>query len=123
VDTYVFSDGKANDAGLRRKSAAAKRYKLPLAFLRCILAKMLAMQRKKITVNMHEAKSTLSRLIEAAEKGAHVIIARDGNPVVELVPVRPRAGRQPGTHPELQVGPEFFAPLSEEELQGWEGNL
>ena len=72
---------------------------------------------------MHEAKTTLSRLIEAAEKGQQVIIARNGDPVVELVPVKPHAGRKPGTHPELQVGPEFFAPLSEQELEGWEGKL
>lgn len=79
------------------------------------------MKRKKITVNVHQAKTTLSRLIEAVEKGHHVTIARDGDPVVELVPVKPQTGRKPGTHPELQVGPEFFAPLSEQELDGWEG--
>lgn len=81
------------------------------------------MRRKKITVNVHEAKTTLSRLIEAAEKGAQVTIARDGDPVVELVPVKPQAARQPGTHPELRVGPEFFAPLSQEELDAWEGKF
>ncbi|HET9182197.1 MAG TPA: type II toxin-antitoxin system prevent-host-death family antitoxin [Candidatus Angelobacter sp.] len=79
------------------------------------------MKRKKITVNVHQAKTTLSRLIEAVEKGHHVTIARDGDPVVELVPVKPQNGRKPGTHPELQVGTEFFAPLSEQELDGWEG--
>jgi prevent-host-death family protein len=79
------------------------------------------MKPKKITVNMHEAKTTLSRLIEAAEKGHQVTIARNGDPVVELVPVKPPTGRKPGTHPELHVGPEFFAPLSEQELEAWEG--
>ena len=82
---------------------------------------MLAMSRKKIIVNMHEAKTNLSRLIEAAEKGAEVTIARNGDPVVELVPVKAPAGRIPGTHPELHVGAEFFAPLSEQELDEWEG--
>lgn len=83
---------------------------------------MLAMRRRKITVNVHQAKTTLSRLIEAAEKGHQVTIARNGDPVVELVPVKPQPGRKPGTHPELQVGSEFFAPLSEQELDAWEGN-
>lgn len=86
-----------------------------------LLANMLAMKRKKITVNMHEAKTTLSRLIEAAEQGHHVTIARNGDPVVELVPVKSQTGRKAGTHPELRVGPEFFLPLSEQELEDWEG--
>jgi prevent-host-death family protein len=82
---------------------------------------MLAMKTKKITVNIHEAKTTLSRLIEAAQKGHHVVIARDGNPVVELVPVAPTVDRKPGTFPEIVVGPEFFEPMTAEELAEWEG--
>lgn len=50
-----------------------------------------------------------------------VVIARNGQPAVELVLVRPRRCRVPGTYPELQVGPEFFAPLSNQELENWEG--
>jgi prevent-host-death family protein len=79
------------------------------------------MKRKNITVNMHEAKSTLSRLIEAAEKGHHVVIARDGKPAVELVAVNRTTGRKAGTYPEMRVLPEFFEPL--EEMQEWEKNL
>jgi len=37
------------------------------------------------TVNIHEAKTTLSQLVEAAESGERVILARAGKPVVELV--------------------------------------
>ena len=37
-------------------------------------------------VNMLEAKNQLSSLVKAAEKGANVIIARDGKPVARLVP-------------------------------------
>lgn len=36
-------------------------------------------------VNIHEAKTTLSQLVEAAESGERVILARAGKPVVELV--------------------------------------
>ncbi|MCW3015265.1 MAG: hypothetical protein JWO02_2357 [Solirubrobacterales bacterium] len=36
---------------------------------------------------MHEAKSTLSKLVERAEAGEEVVIARGGKPVVKLVPV------------------------------------
>lgn len=42
-----------------------------------------------ITVGMHEAKTTLSRLVEAAQSGEDVLITRRGKPVVRLQPVRP----------------------------------
>jgi len=38
-------------------------------------------------VNIHEAKTQLSRLLQLAEQGEQVFIARDGKPVVELVRV------------------------------------
>ena len=41
-------------------------------------------------VNMHEAKTTLSQLVEAVEAGERVVIARAGQPAVELVRVRNR---------------------------------
>ena len=39
-------------------------------------------------VNVHEAKSTLSRLLELVAAGEHVVIARAGRPVADLVPHR-----------------------------------
>lgn len=39
------------------------------------------------TANIHEAKTNLSRLIDAAERGEEVVIARNGVPAVKLVPV------------------------------------
>lgn len=38
-------------------------------------------------INMHEAKTTLSRLVERAEAGEEIVIARNGAPAVTLVPV------------------------------------
>jgi prevent-host-death family protein len=46
------------------------------------------------TVNIHQAKTHLSRLIERAERGEEIVIARAGKPVVRLVPIEP-AGREP----------------------------
>jgi prevent-host-death family protein len=45
------------------------------------------------TVNMHDAKSQLSKLVEAVEKGEidEVIIARNGRPAARLTPLQPRA--------------------------------
>ncbi len=39
-------------------------------------------------VGMHEAKTTLSRLVERAESGEEIVIARRGMPVARLVPIR-----------------------------------
>jgi prevent-host-death family protein len=41
-----------------------------------------------MVVNMHDAKSGLSRLVKRAEKGERITIARAGRPVAQLVPVR-----------------------------------
>jgi prevent-host-death family protein len=41
-----------------------------------------------MNVNIHEAKTHLSRLLKAAEQGEDVVICRDGAPVARLVPVR-----------------------------------
>jgi prevent-host-death family protein len=50
-----------------------------------------------VTVNMHEAKSQLSRLVEQALAGHDVTIARAGQPVVKLVAIRkPPARRKLG---------------------------
>lgn len=40
-----------------------------------------------MVVNMHKAKSELSKLVERAESGEEVVIARHGKPAVRLVPV------------------------------------
>ncbi|NIZ90770.1 type II toxin-antitoxin system Phd/YefM family antitoxin [Kineococcus rubinsiae] len=49
------------------------------------------------TVNVHEAKTHLSRLLEAVERGEDVVIARAGKPVARLVPARSRGVRRPGS--------------------------
>jgi prevent-host-death family protein len=76
-----------------------------------------------ITVTVHAAKTQLSKLIARAEAGEEVIIARRDKPVVRLVPVEvPKPRRQFGSMKgRASVGPEFFEPLPEEELELWEG--
>jgi len=71
---------------------------------------------------IHEAKTNLSRLIERAERGEEILIARGKQPVVRLVPLKkPGQKRQLGLFKgEFQVGPEFFDPLPAEELDAWE---
>ena len=71
-------------------------------------------------VNMHEAKSQLSKLIAAAEAGDDVVIARKGKPAVRLVPVE-AAGFRFGTLAHLVAKvPDFDEPMDEDELALWE---
>jgi prevent-host-death family protein len=71
--------------------------------------------------NMHHAKSQLSKLIALAEKGETVVIARDGKPVARLVPVAAAAQTRLGAWKDRlpDLGPEAFAPMSEEEAAEW----
>ena len=71
------------------------------------------------TVNVHEAKTHLSRLLERAHAGEEVIIAKNGKPYARLCSLEPLPRRKPG----LLVGKveeTFFDPLPEEELEAWE---
>ena len=71
---------------------------------------------------IHQAKTNLSRLIERAERGEEIVIARGKKPAVRLVPMTPPAGKRiPGAFKgEFEVGPGFFEPLPAEELKAWE---
>ena len=46
-------------------------------------------------VNIHEAKTNLSKLIELALAGEEIIIAKAGNPVVTLSPIKTQSSRIP----------------------------
>jgi prevent-host-death family protein len=61
------------------------------------------------TVNMHQAKSSLSRLVERALAGEDVVIARNGEPLVRLVPVpKERKPRVPGRlKGKVWISPDF----------------
>jgi prevent-host-death family protein len=74
------------------------------------------------TFTIHQAKTNLSRLIAAVEAGEEVVIARGKVPAVKLVPVSPKPKRVPGLWKgKIALGPKFFEPLSDEELDLWEG--
>lgn len=75
---------------------------------------------------MHQAKSELSELVARAEAGEEIVIARRNKPAVKLVPIddEPKKPRVPGALAHLRGKlPDdlFLTPLSEEELQAWEG--
>jgi len=71
---------------------------------------------------IHNAKTNLSRLIEKAERGEEVIIARGKKPVVRLVPIeelpkKRKFGMFKRKYPALPD--EFFDPLPPEESELW----
>lgn len=65
------------------------------------------------TVNVHEAKTHLSRLLERAHAGEEIVIAKAGEPYARLVPLPGRQPkREPGTLKGLvTVNEAFFEPL------------
>jgi prevent-host-death family protein len=72
-------------------------------------------------MNIHEAKTNLSKLIEAARNGEEVVIAKDGEPMVRLVPITKSGFRFGGLEHLKGTVPDFFEPMPEEELRLWEG--
>lgn len=74
-------------------------------------------------VDVHQAEIQLSELLEAVERGEEVFIVRGETPVAQLVPVEKK---------KFKIGilddvlteegmPDFFEPMSEEDLRLWEG--
>lgn len=73
-------------------------------------------------VNIHEAKTHLSRLLARLNDGEEIVIARAGRPVARLVPiVQQPLRRKPGSaRGKLTIAPDFDAPLPEPVLQSFE---
>ncbi|HEY4342388.1 MAG TPA: type II toxin-antitoxin system Phd/YefM family antitoxin [Steroidobacteraceae bacterium] len=75
------------------------------------------------TVNIHEAKTHLSRLVEEVAAGAQIIIAKAGKPMAQLVPIatpirKKHLGLLKG---KIKVPNDFNAPLDDETLSTFEG--
>ena len=73
-----------------------------------------------IMVNVHDAKTHFSKLLERAHAGEEIVLAKAGKPYAKLVPLgveKPR--RQPGRLKGL-ITDAFFEPLPPEELKLWE---
>ena len=70
-------------------------------------------------VNIHEAKTHLSKLIASGEE---VVIARYGEPVARLLPIRRETSRRvPGSaRGKVKITKAFFEPLPEEVIEAFE---
>lgn len=72
-------------------------------------------------INIYDAKTRLSELVERVAAGEEIVIAKSGKPVARLVPIRVRE-RKPGWgRGKIRIAPDFDAPMTEEELRDWEG--
>ena len=78
-----------------------------------------------IKLNIHEAKTHLSRYLEQLAKGETIILCKRNIPIAEIRPIHPQKehkrplGLAKG---DFEVGREFFEPLPEEMLVAFSGN-
>jgi prevent-host-death family protein len=73
-------------------------------------------------VNMHEAKTTLSQLVEQAENGEEILLARAGEPVARIVALKAGARRTLGQwRGRVEMSDDFDAPLPAGDLERWSG--
>ncbi len=74
-------------------------------------------------VNIYDAKTRLSELVDRAHEGEEIVIAKAGKPVARLVPLRTvREARAPGRWGKnVKIAPDFDAPLPADLLAAFEG--
>lgn len=76
-------------------------------------------------INIHQAKTQLSKLVEEAAMGEEIIIAKAGKPIARLVPLEKiqHKLRVPGSMKgQIWIADNFDEPMGEEELALWRGD-
>lgn len=83
--------------------------------------------RRPAVVNVHEAKTHFSKLLERAHAGEEIVLAKAGKPYAKLGPIEPSpppkkrvAGRLQGVIPPIPHS-VWFDPMPEEELRLYDG--
>ena len=75
-----------------------------------------------LALNLYEAKTRLSALVDQAAAGAEIVIAKNGRPLAKLVPMRATRRRQPGRGKgKIRISADFDAPLPKNVLEGFLG--
>jgi len=72
-------------------------------------------------INIHEAKTQMSKLVDRAQSGEEFIIAKAGKPVARLAPLGKVKRKLGILNGKIQVPDNFNEPLPEEVLAGFEG--
>ncbi len=71
-------------------------------------------------INVHDAKTNFSKLLDQAHAGKEIILAKAGKPYARMVPLAPQVSkRQPGRLKGID-DKAFFDPLPQAELKSWE---
>ena len=75
------------------------------------------------TINIHEAKTHLSKLVEEVSKGQEIVIAKSGKPMARLTGISPsKPIRKPGfLKGKIRIAEDFDAPLPDDILDAFEG--
>ncbi|MBP0595705.1 type II toxin-antitoxin system Phd/YefM family antitoxin [Paraburkholderia sp. LEh10] len=75
------------------------------------------------TVNIHEAKTQFSRLVDAAANGEEIVIAKAGKPAARLVPMEKAkvVRRFGGLKGKVRIADDFDAPLPDDVIAAFEG--
>ena len=72
-------------------------------------------------LNIHEAKTHLSQLVESALQGKETIIAKAGKPVAKLTPIKNKIPRRPGVlKDKIRISNDFDHALPEQILKDFE---
>ena len=75
-------------------------------------------------VNMHEAKTHFSKLVDSVMKGNEVVIAMAGKPVAKLTPIEKKPKRRPGAlKGKIRIAKDFDDPLPKDMLSDFENSL
>ena len=76
-----------------------------------------------LQLNLYDAKTQLSALVERAAAGAEIIIAKGGKPMAKLVPFRQTTRRKPGSgRKNIWIAKDFNAPLPDSVIAGFSGD-
>jgi prevent-host-death family protein len=74
-------------------------------------------------LNLYEAKTQLSALVDQAAAGAEIVIAKNGRPLAKLVPYRSASRRKPGrAKGKIWIAADFDAPLPKDVLDAFNGD-
>jgi prevent-host-death family protein len=74
-----------------------------------------------MTLNLYDAKTQLSSLVELAAAGEEIIIAKNGKPMAKLVAFKGAIKRKPGRlKGKIWMSPDFDAPMTKEELAAFQ---
>ncbi|MFM0667253.1 type II toxin-antitoxin system Phd/YefM family antitoxin [Paraburkholderia sediminicola] len=75
-----------------------------------------------LTVNIHEAKTNFSRLVDAAAGGEEILIAKAGRPTARLVSIAKPTRRFGALKGAVRIADDFDAPLPDDVIAAFEGN-